>query len=528
MSTYIFHFVRAIHLSLILTLLITTVSCDSSSEPRTETIELSFGDTEGNFANIEDALHLEDSTRAIGQLVISANGEVTREVEWSSSDESVVTVSLVEEIAQIQAVGQGTSELTAKHKGQQITIEVSVIAPTELIIKGTSDEVKTGDEFDLSVKVKWSDASEETINSAMIDGMITWESRTEAATVSDEGEVTILSPGQVEIYATAQTLNGQEISGSWGAESVCVYPAPSGRQFNTNLELNTIFPPLKWERAHSAMDGSVVPLSMEEVYCSADFDWVKTITFMISAGWCTACPSQLRAVRDMSDELLDAGGLLVYVEVQDNQGDPADGAFAQSHLSEMLGSTNGYFVGDKETQPLTRFFGRSSALTAFPDAYVVRRSDMSILTSLDLNRQVGVLPLVRIAEAPEEDWTTIMPPPFESNCVEGDDESSEPNDTVDMAASLEAGTHSGGICSEEPDYYHINHEGNWIFRINFSHAESDIDIFQYAIGQSGGDPVTVSNGTTDEEIISGSGPAVIGVFSFSRTSATYTINLETL
>jgi hypothetical protein len=361
----------------------------------------------------------------------------------------------------------------------------------------------------------------------MIDGVISWESTTEAAIVNESGEVIVVSRGQVEIIATAQTHDGREISGSWGAELFCMYPEPSGRNFNTDLELTTVLPPLKWEGAYSAMDGFIAPLSMEEIYCSADYDWVKTITFMISAGWCTACPTQLRAVRDLSDELLEAGGLLVYVEVQDSQGDPADSDFAWSHLSEMLGATNGYFVGDKETQPLTRFFGRSPALTAFPDAYVVRRSDMSILTSLDLNREVGVLPLVRIAESPDEDWTTIMPPPFESTCAEGDDEASEPNDSTEMAAVLEAGMHNGGICTEAPDYYLIEHEGEWTFTISFSHAESDIDIFQYAIGQSEGDPVAVSNGTEDQETLSGTGPAVIGVFSYTRTSTTYTINLET-
>jgi hypothetical protein len=91
---------------------------------------------------------------------------------------------------------------------------------------------------------------------------------------------------------------------------------------------------------------------------------------------------------------------------------------------------------------------------------------------------------------------------------------------------IEPGSYTGGICTEGPDYYQINLEGAWTFNIMFSHAEADIDIYQYQIGQSSGDPVAVSNGTEDVESISGTGPAVIGVFSYTRTSTTYDITLS--
>ena len=83
------------------------------------------------------------------------------------------------------------------------------------------------------------------------------------------------------------------------------------------------------------------------------------------------------------------------------------------------------------------------------------------------------------------------------------------------------------MCSAAPDFYQIDVEGPWVFNIAFSHAEADLDIFQYAIGQDGGDPIEVSNSTTDMESIAGTGPAVIGITSYTRTSASYTITLET-
>ncbi len=521
-------------LILLLSLSTLAVACDSSnetpdSEQETEQVivegTLDFANAQGESQRLDTALRLENSERSKASFTALWNEEIITDAEWSSSDEDVVTVILNEGVALIEAKGAGEAEIRLSYLGNELSMPVTVIALTALKVTGPERALKPSDSFNLGVKFQWSDESTEAIEST--DG-ITWTSNTDAATVSEAGEVTIVGFGAVEINAEMTTESGEALSGTWQVTIDCTYPEPSGRNFNTDLEIGTVLPPIKWQTAYSAMDGNMTSLSMEDVYCSDEYNWVKTVTFLISAGWCTACPAHLRAVRDMSDELKEAGGLLVYVEVQDDAGEPADSDFAWGELSELLGPTNGFFVGDKETQPLTRFFGRSSAIQAFPDAYVVRRRDMQILTSLELNRSVGVLPLIRIAEDPEQDWSTIMPPPFESSCVDGDDEASEPNDTPDEATMIEPGTYEGAMCSEAPDFYQISVEGPWTFSIAFSHAEADLDIFQFAVGQSGGDPVAVSNGTMDVESISGEGPAVIGISSYTRTSASYTITLEAL
>ena len=514
---------------LILSISTLFIACDSSKE-NNETEEvlvegtLDFANLQGESIRLEAPLRVEDSDRARISLTALWNEEIVTDVEWSSTDETVATVTPSEDgIALIEAKAAGETEIQIIYLGNELSMTVQVIALENLSVTGPERKLKPSDSFNLGVKLQWSDESTEPIESLE---NVNWTSNTSAASVSDSGEVSILSFGNVEIVAEFSTESGETLTGSWQVDVPCTYPEPSGRSFNTDLEIDTVLPPVKWERAYSAMDGTITSVSMEDIYCSAEYDWVKTINFLISAGWCTACPAYLRAVRDISDELREAGGLLVYIEVQDDDGEPADSDFAWGELSELLGSTNGFFVGDKETQPLTRFFGRSPAIQAFPDAYVVRRSDMHILTSLELNRFVGVLPLVQIAEQPDEDWSRIMPPPFESNCAEGDDEASEPNDTPAEAGSIEFGTHQGAMCSATPDFYQINVEGSWTFNLAFSHAEADLDIFQYAIGQDGGDPIAVSNSTTDMESITGSGPAVIGITSYTRTSTSYTITLE--
>ena len=528
------------HLSLCgLLWLLLFFGCESSSEEgsrsdgdiagemeRVDSERLSFGNIDGEFSTIDSPLRVEESDRAVAQLAVSWGEEiVTSEADWRVADENVATVTLVDGVAEVRAQGVGTTDIIAGYQDSEITLEVSVITPSGLVITGPERELKPGDQFSLGMKVQWSDESVETLSEGLLAEDISWSSSTEAASVSEMGEVSINGFGQVEIIVVAETSLGSMITGSWGVEIPCTYPEPTGRSFNTNLDLESVLPPIKWESAYSAMDGTIMPISMEEVYCSADYEWVKTINFLITAGWCTACPAHLRAVRDMSDDITEAGGLLIYVEVQDDYGDPADSAYAWDELSDLLGPTNGFFVGDKEAQPLTRFFGRSPTIRAFPDAYVVRKSDMHVITSLELNRSVGVLPLTRIAEQPDEDWSTIMPPPFESICEEGDEEASEPNDSPDTAAVIGEGTHQGGICAEGPDYYQIDLSSPWTFELAFSHSEADLDIFQYELGQTSSDPVAYSNGTTDLESISGTGPAVISVLSYSRTSTTYTISL---
>ena len=445
--------------------------------------------------------------------------EVSTEAEWESTDTTVLTVEARDDSVQVTAVSSGAATLKATYEGKTQSVDLTVVGVDRLIIEGAPDEVRVGSSFTLTVSLQNSDGS----STEPTEG-VTWESLTSAATVDETGEVSVISHGQIQIKVTVNDL-----SETWEREIPCSYPEPSGTTgFNTRLEIGTVMPPLRWDRGYSAVSGEEVPVSLEQIYCSDEFSWVKTVNILITAGWCSACPSYLRAVSELNPELEDEGGLLIYIEVENEEGDSASSSFAQRFLSRLLGSTPGYFVGDIETKPVPRFFKQSPAIEAFPDAYVVRKSDMTLISSQNLNRSVGMLPFVAMAQDPTQDWSTIQPPPFESICVDGDDEPSEPNNTVEEAGSLEPGVHSAGICDENPDFFSTNVAGNWKLRIEFSHAEADLDLFHLNPADPDGQAIAVSNGTDDFEEITGSGPALFGILSYTRTSTLYTITFDEL
>ena len=375
------------------------------------------------------------------------------------------------------------------------------------------------DAFTMSVKVRLSDDSEVDPTEE-----ISWESLTPNATISEGGEVQVLGEGEVSIKATMG-----ELTGEWSLNASCSYPEPTGENFNTALAHNTVVPPLEWSQAFRAKNSSETSLSLRDVYCKASFNWVSTINLLVTAGWCPACPDYLTAVANMNPELKEAGGLLIYVDVQDYDYAPADSEFANEHLSALLGSTEGYFVGDLNSQPVPRFFGQSPAIEAFPDSYVIRRRDMMVLTSQNLNRESGMIPFVDVALDPEQDWSSFEPPPpppFESICEEGDDEASEPNDTIEMPGLLTEGVSNAGVCNENPDFFRIETEGEWTLTIEFNHNQSDLDLYQ--VDEANPDEaLQASNGTTNTETLSGTGPATLVVVSYTRTSTLYTITLET-
>ena len=357
------------------------------------------------------------------------------------------------------------------------------------------------------------------------DGEVSWESsEPRIASFEDptSGTLTVSRAGPVTISAEIG-----EASASIDFEIPCTYPEPTGGgNFGTDMTVNTVIPPIYWSTAYNAENGEELSeFGLEQIYCAPEFDWVRTVNIILTAGWCSACPQFLRYVAGEAEEITNNGGLTLYIDVQDNQGGPASSAFAQRHVGGIVNSTPGYFVGDAESQPLMTFFGRSPAISAFPSAFVVRTSDMHIITNLDDNRDVGI-PFADIAANPDQGWARIMPPPFESNCEDGADEAGEPNDEPGQATPLAPGEHSGGICNEAPDFYLIEEEGDWRFTINFSHALGDIDIFHIDPANPEGEPLGVSNGTDDSEMLEGSGPAMIVIIGYNRGSAPYTISLE--
>lgn len=392
-----------------------------------------------------------------------------------------------------------------------VPVGVQIIGPEAILVH---------DRFTLSAQLLLSDDSNDDETHEY-----TWESLTPNASISATGEVYVEGEGEVKIKATYQ-----DVTGEWVINAGCSYPGPTGAQYNNALAHNTVIPPLSWPDSYTAKNSTSTDVSLKTIYCKANFKWVSTINILTTAGWCPACPDYLRAVADMNPELKEAGGLLIYVDVQDNDYAPANSDFANEHLSRLLGSTEGYFVGDVNSEPISRFFGQSPTIDSFPDAYVIRRRDMMILTSQNVNRASGMVPFLQIAQDPEQDWsmyTPAPPPPFESICEEGDDEPSEPNDTPMTAGALTEGINHGGICTPEPDFYFIDTEGSWEVILDFNHDEADLDLYQINPNLPLEDqmPIQSSAGETNQESLMGVGPATIMVNSYSVTSTLYTIEL---
>ena len=123
-------------------------------------------------------------------------------VTWSSSDESVATVSAS---GVVTAVSPGTCVITVtcQDKSDQcaITVEKPVIYPDSVVLNSHSATLLVNETVELSATVYPADVT---------DASVTWSSSDEAvATVSAAGVVTALSPGTCVITATCQDKSDQ-------------------------------------------------------------------------------------------------------------------------------------------------------------------------------------------------------------------------------------------------------------------------------------------------------------------------------
>lgn len=153
---------------------VTSVSLDQSS------LELSVGDTHELVATVLP----ENATN--------------KEVIWSSSDESVLTVT----DGVITAIKEGKATVTVKSKDGfksstcEVTVnkEPSIVHVTSVSLNETTLNLETGDRYTLLATVLPSNASDKSVN---------WSSSNESvATVNSKGKITAVSAGQAIITVT--------------------------------------------------------------------------------------------------------------------------------------------------------------------------------------------------------------------------------------------------------------------------------------------------------------------------------------
>lgn len=511
---------RSTHLrgALVALVLMGAAACDDGGSAATDDAGAAAGQTASALAiaGADGALEvgLTVELTATATLGDGSARDVTADATWTTSDATVLTV----EAGRAIGVALGTAEVTCAYGGVSETISVEVTAaapPTALRVEAPAAELPVGEDVQLTVIGTRDDGREVDLTAEA-----TWTS-------SDEDVATVAAGGLATLhYGGAVTLTARvgDLSATLDTVATCDYP-----RFSNAIRFGSVMPPLFWEGAHRP-DGSPFDFRLADVYCNAEYKDVSVIFIMVSAGWCTPCTLYQQRLVPEARFIEEAGGLLVILEAEDTNYGPADNAFAQRHVEHVVGDTYAIRVGDHETQPRADWLHLQPLVIGFPTVIVVRTRDMRVIT--DSNRSDYYLPLRQIAADPEADWENPGPPPFENHCGPGDEEASEPNDTPARAAPLAPGEVTGGICSEAPDFYAIDVEGEWKVSLDFDSNVGDLDIAAWdpALDQPlrDGADVVGSNGTTDHEEFVWRGPSTLLVYGYQGASAPYRLTLEAL
>jgi uncharacterized protein YjdB len=405
-------------------------------------------------------------------------------------------------IATIQVSFQGASDEASLTVRTPVTIVALEVSPSSLALA-------PGGSAQLVATAIGSDGSRQILGTA------TWRtSNASIATVATSGSVSGVAAGQATITAA---FGGLEGTSSVVVSSVsCQYPS-AGSQIHSNQAL----PSMSWSGAFDAF-GASRSFSASSFFCDPAYDAYSSVHFILSAGWCPNCPSYLADVASRSAQIEAAGGLIVYVEVEDDNYAPATHAEARQSIDAIIGSSPGLRIGDGQTMPTPMTF--AAAITAFPSAFVVRKSDMKVIASQSESQYV----LDFVALAQEAAGGVV------SACAPGTEESFEPNDQASQAGAIAAGAVvDGGLCDGNDDFYQVTHAGAWRLDLLFTHSVGDLDVYVY-------DPVTMmpardasgnvigSDGTVSNESFSHAGAATIMVVGYQGATAPYQLRLTGL
>lgn len=303
-------------------------------------------------------------------------------------------------------------------------------------------------------------------------------------------------------------------------EQPCVYPGGS------QIGYNQTFPKLSWRTAYDA-SGQQTSFSMEDFYCDSRYDSYGSLLFVISAEWCSACPSYLRSVASQVDSLRSLGMMVVFVEAQDNSYQYPSSSHARQVLDRYVSGAAGLRVGDGDTQPGAGTL--YNVVSSFPSAWVLRRSDMKMIA--DQARSNFTLDLAQIArENPPQgapgagnNGNNNNNPP-QGSCQE---EIHEPNNAHTSAPVIGATSFDGGVCDSAPDFYAVQIGGSWRLDLQFQHSQGDLDVYVWDIFNN--QPSAVgSDSADDNESFTHAGWAVIGVLGYQGAQAPYRLTLTEL
>ena len=255
----------------------------------------------------------------------------------------------------------------------------------------------------------------------------------------------------------------------------CSYPTHDGF-----VEMGKIMPELSWPVAYTN-DGSQAPFSLADFFCDEEtYGDYNVMLFFLSADWCPACHETLQdfAMSGYLDSVAAAGAFVVIVEAENLLFAPATAEEGFTSVTADMPAFPGVVVGDAETVPgpAPSTLTRSRLIGAFPTGFIVRRSDMRVISPLSDGETYLDLPSI----AADPDAYYMGPPPDPvPNCGPAEEEASESvNDVVGGATLIEEATlTSGGICNDEPDFWRVDISNNWLLQLSFDATLGDLDFW---------------------------------------------------
>ena len=305
----------------------------------------------------------------------------------------------------------------------------------------------------------------------------------------------------------------------------CAYPAQTG-----SIQLGQVMPNLAWRDAYDAQNNSI-QLDMETLHCAPEYDRYHVIAFYVGTAWCSSCPAYLSALSQQAQQIDAAGGLIIWVEAEDESYQPASSRFAAEHINRTAAQAPGIRVGDADTIP-SRAIYNAPLVQSFPAAFVVRRSDMQIIA--DQNQSQFMLDFAGIAREVAGGGGGGGGgggvAPGGGVCGPDAEETYEPNNNPANAPVIPAGSFDGGICDAQADFYRIDARGPWRLDLSFQHAQGDLDMYVWDLqrGQpesNGAGGYVGSDSTNDSESFEYTGPATVVVVGYEGAQAPYRLTL---
>lgn len=183
--------------------------------------------------NQEDA-HLEAGETLTLEATVGPDDAINKKVDWKSDDEAVATVS-AEGVVTAHAVGQTTIRAIANDGGgakAACTITVTPTMVASIALSSESLEIRKNRQAQLSATVAPANAT---------DTRFVWSSTNEAvATVSEEGIVSAIAPGDAVIKAASQ--DGSKVEASCQVKVLPVLRGDSNDDDEVNVvdAVNTI------------------------------------------------------------------------------------------------------------------------------------------------------------------------------------------------------------------------------------------------------------------------------------------------